>query len=349
MKYRLLGASGLRVSEMCLGTMTFGEEWGWGSSKEDSRRIYDAFRDAGGNFVDTANLYTNGVSETFLGDFMQGHRDEIVLATKYTNSAPGKNPNAGGNQRKNMFTAIEASLRRLKTDYIDLYYLHIWDQITPVEEVVRGFDDLVRQGKILHAGVSDCPAWWVSRAVTLAQSSGQSRFIALQIEYSLMERTVERELIPMAKALNLGVVAWSPLAGGVLSGKYHAGEKSGGAERDARLNTQMGAMMKPDPQRAQRIVSALQTVAGQTHHSIAEIALAWLHHRPTPVIPIIGARKLEQLRSNLAATEVHLSPEQLKLLDEASQIPLGFPHDFFSREMVRTFVYGGMRDAILDG
>jgi aryl-alcohol dehydrogenase-like predicted oxidoreductase len=162
MKYHLLGTSGLRVSETSLGTMTFGEDWGWGSSKNEAKAIYDAYREAGGNFIDTANIYTNGTSETLLGEFMQGHRDSVVLATKYTNAAPGKDPNAGGNQRKNMFTAVEASLKRLKTDYIDLYYLHIWDKITPVEEVVRGFDDLVRQGKILHAGVSDCPAWWVS-------------------------------------------------------------------------------------------------------------------------------------------------------------------------------------------
>src|SRR5215470_1658010 len=220
MNYRLLGRSGLRVSEFSLGTMTFGEEWGWGVGKEDAKKIYEAYREAGGNFIDTANLYTQGTSERILGELLQGQRDEVVLATKYTNSAPGKDPNAAGNHRKSMMQAIEASLKRLKTDYVDLYWLHIWDQITPVEEVMRAFDDLVRQGKVLYVGVSDAPAWWISQANTLAALRGWSPFIGLQIEYSLIERTVERELIPMAKALDLGLVAWSPLAGGALTGKY---------------------------------------------------------------------------------------------------------------------------------
>ncbi len=221
MKYRLLGNSGLRVSEAALGTMTFGDDWGWGTAKDEARKVYDAFREAGGNFIDTANLYTNGTSESFLGEFMEGHRQSVVLATKYTNAFPGTDPNAAGNQRKNMMQAVEASLKRLKTDYIDLYWVHIWDQITPVEEVMRGLDDLVRAGKVLYTGISDAPAWWIAQANTLAHLRGWSPFVGLQIEYSLIERTVERELIPMAKALNIGVTAWSPLAGGVLTGKYH--------------------------------------------------------------------------------------------------------------------------------
>src|ERR1700729_4104753 len=229
MRYRLLGNSGLRVSEAALGTMTFGEDWGWGSPKEESRKVYDTFRESGGNFIDTANIYTNGTSESLLGEFMQGHRQSVVLATKYSNSFPGTDPNAAGNHRKNMVQAVEASLKRLKTDYVDLYWLHIWDQITPVEEVMRAFDDLVRQGKVLYIGVSDAPAWWIAQANTLAELRGWASFIGLQIEYSLIERTVERELIPMAKAFNLGMVAWSPLAGGLLSGKYHSGN-----EKDAR-------------------------------------------------------------------------------------------------------------------
>src|SRR6202043_3890659 len=183
--------------------------------------IYNRFRELGGNFVDTANLYTNGTSELFLGEFMQGHRDQVVLATKYTNAVPGTDPNAAGNHRKSMMQAVEASLKRLKTDYIDLYWVHIWDQITPVEEVMRGLDDLVRQGKVLHTGISDAPAWWIAHANTLADLRGWSRFIGLQIPYNLIERTVERELIPTAKALKLGVTAWSPLSRGVLTGKYH--------------------------------------------------------------------------------------------------------------------------------
>jgi aryl-alcohol dehydrogenase-like predicted oxidoreductase len=205
--------------------MTFGDDWG-GAAKDEARKVYDVFREAGGNFIDTANLYTNGTSEAFLGEFMQGHRQSVVLATKYTNSAPGTDPNAAGNQRKNMMQSVEASLKRLRTDYIDLYWVHAWDQLTPVEEVMRGLDDLVRAGKVLYTGISDAPAWWVAQANTLALLRGWSPFIGLQIEYSLIERTVERELIPMAKALNVGVTAWSPLAGGILTGKYHGHESS---------------------------------------------------------------------------------------------------------------------------
>src|SRR5262252_5940508 len=226
MQYRLLGNSGLRVSEASLGTMTFGEDWGWGTAKDESRRVYDAFRDAGGNFIDTANIYTNGSSETFLGEFMKGHRESIVLATKFSNAVPGNDPNAAGNHRKNMVQAVEASLKRLQTVYIDLYWVHIWDGLTPVEEVMRALDDLVRQGKVLYVGISDAPAWWVAQANTLAQLRGWSPFVGMQIEYSLIERTVERELIPMAKALNVGVTAWSPLSGGILSGKYHGAGSS---------------------------------------------------------------------------------------------------------------------------
>src|ERR1700722_8053444 len=188
MKYRLLGNSGLRVSEICLGTMTFGEDWGWGAAKDEARKMYDAYREAGGNFIDTANIYTLGSSEKFVGEFMRDHRDSMVIATKYTNAMPGNDAHAGGNHPKNSFQAVDASLKRLGTDYIDLYWLHIWDQITPVEEVMRGFEDLTRAGKILYAGVSDAPAWWISRANTLAELRGWSKFVGLQIEYSLIER-----------------------------------------------------------------------------------------------------------------------------------------------------------------
>src|SRR6202790_2432531 len=287
MRYKLLGKSGLRVSELCLGTMTFGEDWGWGSSQEESRKVYDTFLEAGGNFIDTANVYTNGTSERLLGEFMRGHRERIVLATKYTNAAPGTDPNAFVTQRKSMVQALEASLKRLKTDYIDLYWLHIWDQMTPIEEVMRAFDDLVRQGKILYIGVSDAPAWWIAQANTLAELRSWTQFIGLQIEYSLIERTVERELIPMAKALNLGVVAWSPLAGGVLSGKYHGHGKPEGA----RMNDEARKALLPEEQRAAPIISALKSISEQVGRSMAQVALAWLRHRTVTVIPIIGARK----------------------------------------------------------
>jgi aryl-alcohol dehydrogenase-like predicted oxidoreductase len=343
MQYRLLGNSGLRVSEAALGTMTFGDEWGWGAAKDEARKVYDAFRDAGGNFIDTANLYTNGTSETFLGEFMQDHRPSIVLATKYTNAVPGKDPNAAGNQRKNMVQAVEASLRRLRTEYIDLYWVHIWDQITPVEEVMRGLDDLVRQGKILCVGISDAPAWWIAQANTLAELRGWSPFVGLQIEYSLIERTVERELIPMAKALDIGVTAWSPLAGGVLTGKYQ-GQRT---NEQGRLSGEMMKDFLPEQQRADRVVAALKKVSDQIGHSMAQAALAWLRYRPVPVIPIIGARKLSQLQDNLTSLELTLSADQLKTLDEASRIDLGFPQDFYAKKLVSGFRYGGLRDQIL--
>jgi aryl-alcohol dehydrogenase-like predicted oxidoreductase len=341
MNYRLYGNSGLRVSEISLGTMTFGEDWGWGAAKDEARKIYDAYREAGGNFVDTANLYTNGSSETLVGEFIHDHRQSVVLATKYTNAAPGNDPNAAGNHRKSMVQALEASLRRLKTDYIDLYWLHVWDQMTPVEEVMRAFDDLVRQGKVLYIGVSDAPAWWIAQANTLAELRGWTQFIGLQIEYSLVERTVERELIPMAKAFNLGLVAWSPLASGVLSGKYHSGKP----EEGRLSNDMMKPFLRPG-ERTDRIVAAVQKVSQQVGRSPAQVALAWLQYRDIPVIPIIGARRLSQLEDNLASLELKLTSEQVSALDEASAIEMGFPHDFYAKEMVKTFTYGGLRDKI---
>lgn len=342
MRYRLLGKSGLRVSQLCLGTMTFGEDWGWGSSKDESRQILDAFFEAGGNFIDTANVYTNGTSESLLGEFLKGDRDRAVLATKYTNAMPGTDPNAGGNQRKNMMRSVEASMKRLQTDYIDLYWLHIWDKITPLDEVMRAFDDLVRQGKILHAGVSDMAAWAVARASTLAELRGWTPFVGLQIEYSLIERTVERELIPMAEALGLGVTAWSPLAGGVLTGKYVEGK----AEADARMNSEMMKGFNRDDERARRVVSEVQAVARDVGRSPAQVALAWLRQRPVPIIPIVGARRLEQFRDNLACLDLQLNTSQVERLDTASQIELGFPHDFYGRDLVKGLVYGGLRDRI---
>ena len=353
MRYRLLGGSGLRVSEIALGTMTFGEEWGWGAAKDEARHIYDAYREAGGNFIDTANVYTMGSSEQFVGEFMRGHRQEMVVATKYTNAAPGKDANAGGNHRKSMMQALEASLRRLGTDYIDLYWMHIWDGMTPVEEVMRGFDDLVRQGKVLYAGVSDAPAWWVAQANTLAGLRGWSKFAGLQIEYSLLERTVERELIPMAKAFGLTVVAWSPLKGGVLTGKYRPAAQEGkgplkaSGEDNARYSTQMMQGFLPKRDEQERAVAALREVSAQTGRSPAQVALAWLRYREVPVIPIIGARKMAQFEDNMASLTVEFTPAQLAQLDAATAVELGFPHDFYAMEMVRNLVHGGLRDQIL--
>ncbi len=343
MRYRLLGNSGLRVSEAALGTMTFGDEWGWGSAKDEARKVYDGFREAGGNFIDTANFYTNGTSESFLGEFIMDHRQSVVLATKYSNAAPGIDPNAAGNHRKSMMQAVEASLKRLQTEYIDLYWVHIWDQITPVEEVMRGLDDLVRQGKVLYVGISDAPAWWIAQANTLAQLRGWSPFVGLQIEYNLIERTVERELVPMAKALNLGLTAWSPLARGILTGKYHGH----GPSEQGRMSSDRMKDFMPEQQRTNRVVAAVKAVSEQTGRGMAQVALAWLRYRPVPVIPIIGARKLSQLQDNLASFDLSLSTEQVKALDEASGIDLGFPYGLYEKESVRATVYGGMREEIL--
>lgn len=345
MNYQLLGRSGLRVSELCLGTMTFGEDWGWGAAKDEARKIYDAFREAGGNFIDTANLYTQGTSESFVGEFVRSHREEVVVATKYTNAAPGRDANAGGNQRKNMVQAVEASLKRLGTDYVDLYWLHIWDQLTPVEEVMRAFDDLVRAGKVLYVGVSDAPAWVVAKSNMLAELRGWTKYVGLQIEYSLLERTVERELIPVAKDQGMTVLAWSPLRYGLLTGKYLP-ENAGSGAAQARLNTEMMKNYTTVDESTQRTVRAVVDLAKEMGISAAQVALAWLRHRPVPVIPIIGVRKLSQLEDNVGSLGVTFTPAQLQRLEQASAVPLGFPHDFYATEMVENFVYGGLRKRI---
>jgi aryl-alcohol dehydrogenase-like predicted oxidoreductase len=348
--YQLLGHSGLRVSEICLGAMTFGEDWGWGASRDDSWKLYETFREAGGNFIDTANVYTNGASESLLGEFMHGHRESVVLATKYTNALPGTDPNAAGNHRKSMMQSVESSLRRLKTDYIDLYWMHIWDRVTPVEEVMRAFDDLLRQGKVLYIGVSDAAAWWISRANTIAELRGWTSFVGLQIEYSLLERTPERELLPMARALGLTVTAWSPLTGGLLTGKYRIAE-SGVQSEDGKSrmdNPEMQQFMQ-NRERAARVIEVLKEVAVKAGRSPAEVALAWLRHRGQPIIPIVGARKIEQLQSNLRIVDIRLPEAEVQCLDDVSKIELGFPHDFLDKPMVRGFTFGGLGDRIVAG
>lgn len=341
MQYKLLGKSGLRVSELCLGTMTFGEDWGWGSSKEESKKIYQAFREAGGNFIDTANIYTNGASEKFLGDFIASERDAIVLATKYTNGLGDGNPNGGGNQRKNMIQSVEASLKRLNTDYIDVLWLHTWDFMTPAEEVMRAFDDLIRAGKVLYIGISDAPAWVVAQCNTLAELRGWTQFIGLQIEYSLIQRTPERELLPMAHSLDIGVTAWSPLASGWLTGKYTGGKDDG---NDKRLNNEMMEGFVDKSDRNIKIAQTVDKIAREIGISSSQVALAWLQSKG--VIPIVGARKVSHVEDNLKCVEIELSAEQIQQLDEVSQIELGFPHEFFKADMVRNFVYNDTFDKI---
>lgn len=343
MRYKLLGKSGLRVSELCLGTMTFGDDWGWGASFEESQQIYDAFREAGGNFIDTANIYTNGTSEKFLGEFVKSDRDSIVLATKYSNGLVSKDPNAAGNHRKRMVQSVEASLKRLQTDYIDLLWLHSWDFTTPIEEVMRSFDDLVRSGKVLYIGVSDTPAWVVSQCNLLAELRGWTPFIGLQIEYSLLQRTSERELIPMAQTLDIGVTAWSPLANGWLTGKYSNGQSKGSDEAKRLDNEGMSAFVQQND-RNLAIAHAVDAVAQEIGCTSAQVALNWL--RQQAVIPIVGARKHAQVQDNLNCINFTLSADQLEKLNQISQIELGFPHDFLQQEMPRQFIFGGMFAAI---
>jgi len=338
MKYRLLGESGLRVSELCLGTMTFGEDWGWGGGIEECRKMFDVYASAGGNFIDTANLYTNGSSEKIVGDLIAADRERWVLATKFSLSM-GDHVNASGNHRKNMVQSVEASLKRLKTEYIDLYWLHIWDFTTPIEEIMRGFDDLVRTGKILYAGVSDTPAWIISQANMLASLCGWTPFIGLQIQYSLLERSPERDLLPMAESVGLGVTAWSPLGAGVLSGKYN----QPGAAEGARLKVfdNPGYANEYLNERNLRIAAEVVAVAKAIGRSPAQVALRWLLQRPVPSIPILGGRKVEQIEDNLKSVEFSLSPEQMNRLDAVSAIDLGFPHKFLISPMVRDFAFGG--------
>ncbi|MBV8706704.1 MAG: aldo/keto reductase [Acidobacteriaceae bacterium] len=338
MDYKLLGKSGLRVSELSLGTMTFGEDWGWGASQEESKRIFDAYAEAGGNFLDTADGYTNGTSEKMVGEFVKSERSRWVIATKYSfNQHPG-DPNGGGNHRKHMVEAVEGSLKRLGTDYIDLYWVHAWDRLTPAEEVMRGLDDLVRQGKVLYLGTSDEPAWVVSYSNAIAELQGWTRFVGLQVEYSLIERTPERDLLPMAAYLGLGVTAWSPLASGVLTGKYNKDAKT---EEPKRLDQ---ATFTQVDERALAIAAKVKAVADGIGHSSAQVALAWV--RQQGAIPIIGARKFSQFEDNLRSLEVTLSAEHLAQLDEVSKIDLGFPHEFLRREFVQNYLHGGLWDRL---
>jgi aryl-alcohol dehydrogenase-like predicted oxidoreductase len=334
MRYKLLGHSGLRVSELCLGTMTFGEDWGWGGSYDESRKMFDAFAEAGGNFIDTANLYTNGTSEKYVGEFIKPDRDKWVVATKYSLNMGNGGMNAVGNHRKNMVQAVDASLKRLDIDYIDLLWLHAWDFTTPIEEVMRSFDDLVRQGKVLYIGISDTPAWIISQANTIAQLRGWTPFVGLQIEYSLKERTPERDLLPMARALDIGVTAWSPLGGGVLTGKYNQPEAA-----DGRLSNPDTS--NPVSEQDIHIAQVVLDIANEIGKPASQVALNWIRQQPGGIIPIIGSRKLTQLQENIACLEFQLTPEQLQRLNDVSAIKLGFPHDFLSSSQVQNFAFGG--------
>jgi aryl-alcohol dehydrogenase-like predicted oxidoreductase len=334
--YVTIGRSGLRVSPFCLGAMTFGEDWGWGSSVAESESILSRFLERGGNFIDTANAYTKGHSERIIGDFIgrdRGKRDRIVIATKFFSNLYAGDPNGGGASRKAMTAACEQSLRRLQTDYIDLYWMHCWDKFTPIDETMRALDDLVRAGKVRYIGFSDTPAWKVAQAQTIAQFRGWAPLVALQIEYSLIERTVEGELIPMALELGLGVTPWSPLRGGVLSGKYtRENAKTLKADRGERVTAYLD-------ERTYGILDELARIAKQRNSTSAAVALAWVQSRPAVASTIIGARRIEQLDQNLAALDLTLAPEEVAALDKLSAPTLNFPANFL--KSTAAFMHAG--------
>ncbi|AXB42625.1 aldo/keto reductase [Amycolatopsis albispora] len=319
MRYRLLGRSGVRVSELCLGTMMFGYPGLGVATAAEADGALKRFAEAGGNFLDTANRYAGGESERVVGELIKPDRDRWVLGTKYGLSSDPSDPNAGGTHRKSLRRAVEASLKRLGTDYLDLYWVHIWDGYTPIEEVVTALDDLVRSGKVLYLGISDTPAWLVSRAVTIAEERGLTPFSAIQIPYSLVERTVERELLPMAKALDLAVTGWAPLGGGLLTGRY-------GSDRERPADGRRAGSEISERELA--IADALNAVADARGASASQVALAWLRaqqHRAL-TIPIVGIRNEAQLVDNLRLLD--LEPEELRQLDEASALTPEFPHEF---------------------
>jgi len=332
-RYFTLGRSGLRISRLAFGAMTFGKEWGWGSEKATAQSIFDCFIDAGGNLIDTSDYYTAGTSETWLGEFVRarGVRDRVVIATKFANSTAPGDPNAGGNGRKHIQQAVEASLRRLGTDYIDLYQLHIWDQITPAEEVMRCLDDLVRAGKVRYIGLSDIPAWYASRAQTLAELRGWTPLVAMQLEYSLVERGIEQEYTRLATEMGMGLLSWSPLASGFLTGKYGKDAAARG-----RLAGTKGVTNNPwyarFTERNLAILAELDAVAREVGRSMAQVALHWVLRRPAVAGAIIGATTLEQLQDNLGAVDFVLPDELLARLDAVSTPRESFPYYFFGKD-----------------
>jgi aryl-alcohol dehydrogenase-like predicted oxidoreductase len=337
MRYQLFGRSGLRVSELCLGTMTFGNS-AWGTPESEAKEMYRRFRDMGGNYVDTANeMYAEGRSEEIVGRLISGHRHEVVVATKYTFAMPGgRNPNAGGNHRKSLLRSLEGSLKRLNMDYVDVMWIHAWDPATPSDELMRALDDAVRQGKILHIGASNTPAWVVSQCNMLADMRGWTPFAGLQVEYSLVERGVEREILPMAKHLNLSVAAWSPLGSGLLSGKY--ANPSGNEPK--RLDS---VALKTIDGHNSAIAAAVGLLAAEIGRSSPQVALNWLRAKPG-VIPLVGARTLAQFDDNFGCLNFELTSEQLERLDAISALPLGYPHDFLQK--TRAIANAGFQDKL---
>ena len=347
MRYKLLGNSGLRVSELALGTMTFGDENGHGVADETvSRNLFDAFLEAGGNFIDTANDYTGGKSETHLGKFISSsmERDRLVIGTKYSANMRPDDPNGGGNSRKSMVHSVEASLKRLRSEYIDLLWVHMWDSVTPIEEVMYGLDALIRAGKVLYAGVSDHPAWVVAQANTLATLKHWTPFVALQIEYSLIQRTPERELLPMAKGFGLTITPWSVLGAGLLTGRFTTR-----LEQKPELSEQLHQLAerrneKKYGSRELSIAEAVKAMAAETGKSAAQISLNWVRQKGT--IPIIGVSKMAQLKESLDALRWALTEEEMHALDRISEVELGFPHDFLMSRNVKKAFWGNTFDQV---
>jgi len=337
MKYKILGKSGLRVSEICLGTMGFGTEWTYGADKDESKKVFDAFLNSGGNFIDTANRYTEGSSEKFLGEFIQAERNNLVVATKYTLYTQRGNVNDGGNHRKNLVQSIEGSLNRLNTSYVDLLYLHAWDFTVGVEEVLRNLQYLVQSGKVLHIAISDTPAWIISQGNAIAELRGWSSFVAVQAEYSLTQRTPERDIIPMCNANNVAVTAWAPLAGGALTGKYLNNNDS-----SLRLKSTSQRLNERNTTIAKEVVS----VANEIGCGASHVALNWIRKQKGTIIPIVGARKEEQIKESLQCLNFDLSSEQMNRLNEISKIEPGFPHDFLASDVVKEVIFGGTKDKI---
>ena len=338
LNYKLLGASGLRVAELCLGTLTFGTEVDFGSDWNECRKIFDIYVNAGGNFIDTANQYTSGTSERFVGKLINSDRERFVLATKYSLSTRTGDPNAGGMHRKNLVQSVEASLGRLDTEYIDLLWLHTWDFTTPVEQVMHALNDLVSTGKVLHVGISDTPAWVVAQANTISQLRGWAPFVALQVEYSLIRRSVERELLPMARAFDLPIISWASLGGGLLTGKY---TRDNVAEQDTRRK-RSNQIRYSDRNFA--IARVVDVVADELGTESAYVALSWLRQRGADIIPILGVRKASQLSDMLKSLSINLSEKHMEQLNDASEIDLGFPHDFTGQRDTLEGLYGDLVD-----
>ncbi|MFA7585542.1 MAG: aldo/keto reductase [Novosphingobium sp.] len=342
MRYSILGRSGLRVSQIALGTMTFGDGADWSRPESECRPVFDAYVEAGGNFIDTANMYTGGESERMIGRFVASDRERFVIATKYANAPPGRlDPNEAGVHRKNIIQSVDKSLARLGVEYIDLYYAHFWDFTTPVEEVMRAFDDLIRAGKILHVGLSDVPAWIVSRGQAFHDTRGLPPIACMQLEYSLVQRSIEREHLPLAAAQNIGITAWSPLAGGILSGKYTNATSSADGSSARRMDSMQ---LQPLDERNRRIAEAVDAVAAEIDARPSQVALAWIMSRG--IIPVVGATRPAQMRENLAACDLALPANILAALDEASAYDKGHPYSMLDWDMPMTLGFAGMRDQI---